>query len=56
MIIRLAERELKTKYGNFREILYYNGQSESIALVMGDVEMRKYLLPDSFELHFGARF
>ncbi|HLM59965.1 MAG TPA: hypothetical protein VK308_04125 [Pyrinomonadaceae bacterium] len=38
MIIRLAERELKTKYGNFCEILYYDGQSESIALVMGDVE------------------
>jgi len=41
MIIRLAERELKTKYGNFREILYYNGQSESIALVMGDVEIQE---------------
>ena len=38
MIIRLAERELKTKFGNFREILYYDGQSESIALIMGEVE------------------
>lgn len=38
MNIRLAERELKTKYGTFREVLYYNGQKESIALVMGDVE------------------
>jgi GTP cyclohydrolase II len=38
MIIRLAERELKTKFGNFREILYYDGQTESIALVMGNVE------------------
>jgi GTP cyclohydrolase II len=38
MIIRLAERELKTKYGVFNEILYYDGQKESIAIVMGDVE------------------
>jgi GTP cyclohydrolase II len=41
MIIRLAERELKTKFGNFREILYYDGQSESIALVMGNVEAQE---------------
>ena len=38
MNIRLAERDLKTKFGNFREILYYDGQTESIAIVMGDVE------------------
>lgn len=38
MIIRLAERELRTKYGTYREVLYYDGQKESIALVMGDVE------------------
>jgi 3,4-dihydroxy 2-butanone 4-phosphate synthase/GTP cyclohydrolase II len=37
MIKRLAERELNTKFGTFREILYYDGQKESIALVMGDV-------------------
>ena len=37
MIIRLAERELRTKFGTFTEILYYDGQKESIALVMGDV-------------------
>ncbi len=37
MNIRLAERELKTKFGTFTEILYYDGQKESIALVMGDV-------------------
>ncbi len=41
MIIRLAERELKTKFGDFREILYYDGQSESIALVMGNVEAQE---------------
>ena len=38
MIFRLTERDLQTKYGTFREILFYDGQKESIALVMGDVE------------------
>jgi GTP cyclohydrolase II len=38
MIFRLTERDLQTKYGTFREILYYDGQKESIALVMGVVE------------------
>lgn len=38
MIFRLIERDLQTKYGAFREILFYDGQKESIALVMGDVE------------------
>lgn len=37
MIKRLATRELKTKFGTFTEILYYDGQKESIAIVMGDV-------------------
>ena len=37
MIIRLAQRELRTKFGVFTEILYYDGQAESIALVFGDV-------------------
>ncbi len=37
MIIRLAERNLKTKFGTFTEILYYDGQKESIAIVIGDV-------------------
>ena len=41
MIIRLAERNLKTKFGNYLEILYYDGQSESIALVMGNVEAQE---------------
>lgn len=41
MIFRLTERELKTKFGDFWEILYYDGQRESIALVMGDVESRE---------------
>ena len=38
MNIKLAERDLKTKFGDFREILYYDGQTESIAIVMGNVE------------------
>ncbi|WP_020598975.1 hypothetical protein [Spirosoma panaciterrae] len=37
MIIKLAEGDLKTKFGEFHEILFYNGQTESIALIMGDV-------------------
>jgi 3,4-dihydroxy 2-butanone 4-phosphate synthase/GTP cyclohydrolase II len=37
MIKRLAERELRTKYGTFTEILYYDGKRESIAIVMGQV-------------------
>lgn len=41
MNIRLFERDLKTKFGVFREILYYDGQSESIALVMGETEAKE---------------
>lgn len=44
MIIRLAERELRTKFGVFTEILYYDGLAESIALVMGDVAARENVL------------
>ena len=44
MIKRLAERELKTKFGTFTEILYYDGQKESIAIVMGDVAGREDVL------------
>lgn len=38
MIVRIAEGTLKTRFGTYRELLYYNGQKESIAMVMGDVE------------------
>ncbi len=44
MIIRLAERYLRTKFGTYTEILYYDGQRESIALVMGDVADREDVL------------
>ena len=37
MIKRLASRDLKTKFGIFTEILYYDGQKESIALLAGDI-------------------
>ena len=37
MVIRLAEGPLQTRFGEFMEILYYDGQKEMIALVMGDV-------------------
>lgn len=33
----MAEGNLKTKYGEYHEILYYDGQKESYALIMGDV-------------------
>lgn len=44
MNIRLSERNLKTKFGVFREVLYYNGQKESIALVMGEVAGKEDIL------------
>lgn len=37
MIIRLAERDLRTRFGTFSEVLYYDGRQEVVALVMGDV-------------------
>ena len=37
MIVQLAAGNLKTRFGEYRELLFYDGQKESIALVMGDV-------------------
>ena len=37
MNIRLATRELETRFGNYTEILFYDAQKESVAIVMGDV-------------------
>jgi GTP cyclohydrolase II len=37
MIVKLAEGNLKTKFGDYHEILFYNGQKESFALIMGEV-------------------
>lgn len=44
MIVRLAQEKLKTKFGDFREVLYYDGQKESIAIVMGKVENGEAIL------------
>jgi GTP cyclohydrolase II len=44
MIIRLAEGPLQTKFGTFSQILYYDGQKETIALVMGDVAHKENVL------------
>jgi GTP cyclohydrolase II len=44
MIFRLMERDLQTKFGTFREILYYDGQKESIALVTGKIETGENVL------------
>ena len=38
MIVKLAEGNLKTKYGIFQEALYYDGQKEAIAFYMGDLK------------------
>jgi GTP cyclohydrolase II len=38
MIVKLAEGNLKTKYGIFKECLYYDGQKEAIAFFMGDLQ------------------
>lgn len=44
MIIKLASCPLKTTYGDFTEILYYDGQNEVVALVMGDIENGENIL------------
>jgi GTP cyclohydrolase II len=44
MIVRIAEGTLKTKFGAYHQFLYYDGQKETIALVMGDVADRENVL------------
>jgi GTP cyclohydrolase II len=44
MIIRLAEGPLQTRFGSFNQILYYDGQKEIVALVMGDVAHQEKVL------------
>ncbi len=44
MTVRLAERELHTEFGLFTEILFSDGQRESIALVLGDVAFGENVL------------
>lgn len=38
MIIKLAEGKLKTAFGDYTEMLFYDGQKESVAMIMGDVK------------------
>lgn len=38
MIVKLAEGDIHTQYGLYHENLYYNGQKESIALTMGEIQ------------------
>jgi GTP cyclohydrolase II len=44
MIVRIAEGTLKTKFGIYKQVLYYDGQKETIALVMGDVTGKENVL------------
>ncbi|MDG1528124.1 MAG: GTP cyclohydrolase [Polaribacter sp.] len=44
MIVKLAEGTIKTKFGEFKETLFYDGQKESHALVMGTVEDKEDVL------------
>ncbi len=44
MIIKLTEGPLETKFGIFTEQLYYDGQKESVALVMGNVNGEENVL------------
>ena len=44
MIIKIAEGVLETKYGRYKEFLYYDGQKETIALVMGDIKNQEAVL------------
>lgn len=44
MITKIAEANLKTLYGEFHEILFYDGQKESFALVMGEIEHEEDIL------------
>jgi len=44
LVVKIAEGNLKTKYGKYHEILFYDGQKESFALVMGDIENEESLL------------
>ncbi|MBM3223087.1 MAG: GTP cyclohydrolase [Candidatus Tectomicrobia bacterium] len=44
MVVRLAEGPLQTRFGTFTELLYYDGQRECLAIVMGDVRGRDHVL------------
>jgi GTP cyclohydrolase II len=43
-MIQMAEVDLKTKYGTFHEVLFYDGQKEAIAFYMGDISEQENIL------------
>ena len=43
-MIKMAEVDLKTKYGTFHEVLFYDGQKEAIAFYMGDISEKEHVL------------
>jgi GTP cyclohydrolase II len=56
MIIKLAEANLRTKFGEYKEVLFYDGQKESIALLMGDVQGEEILCRVHSSCLFGHYF
>ena len=44
MIVRLAEGRLRTKYGEWQEALYYDGQKETIAFFQGELRDQEEVL------------
>lgn len=44
MVVQLAETQLITKFGTYQKVLFYDGQKECIALVMGDVGGKENVL------------
>jgi GTP cyclohydrolase II len=44
MIVRIAEGTLRTRFGTYNQVLYYDGQKETIALVMGEVANQENVL------------
>ena len=54
MIVKLAETNIKTKFGEFKETLFYNGQKESHALVMGNVDGVEDVVGERFDVDSGG--
>ncbi len=44
MIVRMAESQIKTQYGEYDEILYYDGQKEIIVFIHGQVKNTEEVL------------
>lgn len=44
MIVKLTEGNLNTCFGEYREVLFYDGQKESVAMIMGEVEGEEGIL------------